>query len=97
MHTVYVVSFYPADDEGGIAGFNWFHHLETASKSFATMKDPYSVTRLLKVEVSDSPEENPGAVSDELDARIDELEMTLPAIKQDIPPYTIPDRIPYGG
>lgn len=97
MHTVYVVSFFPADDEGGVGGFDWFHHLEPASMCFAVRKDPYSVTRLLKVEVSDSPEEDPGAVSDELDARIDELEMTLPAIEQDIPLITTPDRIPYGG
>lgn len=97
MHTVYVVSFFPADDEGGIAGFDWFQYLETASMSFADRKDPWSVTRLLQVEVSASPEEDPGAVTAELDARIDELEMTLPAIKQDIPLITIPDRIPYGG
>ena len=81
MHTVYVVSFFPADDEGGLAGFDWFHHIEHAAMSFATMKDPFSVTRLLKVEVSASPEENPPAVSAELDARIYELEMTLPAIE----------------
>ena len=96
MTIVTVVSFAPATDHACIGGFEWRTTTEECApiyeRTVADCGESHKV-RLLHVDV-ESPLTDVNAVTEELDARIDDLEFTLPAMRQHIPATTTPDRIP---
>lgn len=94
---VWVVSFYPAGDEGGVGGFNWSPNRDEMEREYERMltHGDASVVRLVKVAVAADPLASPQEVTDELDADIDRHEMLLPAVKQYVPDGAI--SVPTGG
>lgn len=89
---VYVVSFSPSTEDGGVGGFEWRLTLDDARQEYDTQVanakgDGRTQVRLLKMAVHNDPlyAGHTQAVSDELDSRIDELEDTGHALRQFIP------------
>ncbi|PZU00891.1 MAG: hypothetical protein DI630_13430 [Gordonia sp. (in: high G+C Gram-positive bacteria)] len=98
--TVYVVTFPPADDQGGVGGFRWDRSLaameavyEDEFRHSAAESNPRLV-RLVPMKVVNG--EN-CQITDELENRSDELESTRPAMRQFVPWNTIPEHVPTGG
>lgn len=98
--TVYVVTFPPADDQGGFGGFTWNRNLtametlyEDEFQQSASAPSPRLV-RLVPITVEDGDAQQ---VTDELESRSDELESTAPALRQYVPPNTIGAHVPTGG
>lgn len=102
--TVYVVSSAPArEDLSGVGGFTWAPctpdgYAEAVSRYTHEVRESASeggthVVRLVPVRIRWT-EFTIGEVTDHLDARLDEIEVTLPALRQYVPPTTAPDRVP---
>lgn len=98
--TVYVVTFPPADDQGGVGGFRWDRSLaameavyEDEFRHSAAESNPRLV-RLVPMKVLEG--EN-CQITDELEDRADEVESEAPALRQFVPWNTIPEHVPTGG
>ncbi|MEW1938401.1 hypothetical protein AB0331_13665 [Dietzia maris] len=98
--TVYVVTFPPADDQGGLGGFFWGRSLtamqavyEDEFQRSAAAPNPRLV-RLVPITVNAG---DPDQVTEELDDRTDELESQAPALRQFVPRNTIRAHVPTGG
>lgn len=100
---VHVVSFAPANEaKASTGGFQWWpaEHLLWAERFYVnTVKDSAGfggawIVRLLTVKVHDGLDRD--QVTEELDARLDELEVTGPALRQYVPAGTNPEWIPKG-
>lgn len=99
-NTVYVYSFAPSTDKHAVGGHDWHPDRAKAEEAYVGgVKDSVFFggshkCRLLRVDVFADPHHDILGVTDELDARTDELEYTIPALRQYIPPQTTSDRLP---
>lgn len=98
--TVYVVTFPPADDQGGFGGFVWDRSLtamqavyEDEFRCSAAAPNPRLV-RLVPITVNAG---DAGQITEELDDRTDELESQAAALRQFVPRNTIRAHVPTGG
>lgn len=103
-HTIYVVSFCPADDQGGMGGHTWHPDKDTATMAYLhEVKESHRagngyIVRLVEMTTKHDPATTPSQViTDELEHRSDEHEVTTPALRQYIPANTHHDHIPTGG
>ena len=98
--TVYVVTFPPADDQGGIGGFVWGRSLAAMQSVYEdefqrSAADPNPrLVRLVPIAVNAG---DPDQITEELDGRTDELESQAPALRQFVPRNTIRAHVPTGG
>ena len=98
--TVYVVTFPPADDQGGFGGFFWDRSLTAMQAVYEeefqrSAADPNPrLVRLVPVTVTDG---DANQITEELDARADELESQAAALRQFVPRNTIRAHVPTGG
>ena len=108
MSTVYVVSFAPADDQGGVGGFAWStypdeaegRYVEAVRESARDTRegDPGHVVRLVEVVVpSTVGDDMAEEITEIIDADLGLIEVRYPALRQYVPPTTIPRYIPTGG
>ena len=109
MSAVYVVSFAPADDQGGVGGFGWTPYADEAERGYieAVRESAHEVREgrpghVVRLAVVDVPPTN----GDDRAAGItgwiehmaqDGVETYYPAMRQYVPPTTIPRYIPTGG
>lgn len=99
-NTIYVYSFAPSTDEHCLGGHDW--HPDRAPMEEAYVEGVRDSAffggshkcRLLRVTVAADPHHDLLEVTNELDDRLDELEYTIPALRQYIPPQTTSDRVP---
>ena len=103
-HTIYVVSFCPADDQGGVSGYNWHPDKDKATEAYLhEVKESHRagggyIVRLVEMTTKYDPATTPSQfITDELEHRSDEHESTTPALRQYIPARTRPSHIPTGG
>ena len=98
--TVYVVTFPPADDQGGFGGFFWDRSLTAMQAVYEeefqrSAADPNPrLVRLVPVTVTDG---DASQITEELDARADEVESQAAALRQFVPRNTIRAHVPTGG
>lgn len=105
MSTVYVVSFAPADDQGGVGGFDWTLdpvradrlYVEAVRESAREVREGRAghVVRLVPlfaVRPCTSSE-----ITDAIERGLDRIESCSPARRQYVPPTTIPEYVPTGG
>lgn len=98
--TVYVVTFPPADDQGGLGGFVWGRSLTAMQAVYEdefqrSAADPNPrLVRLVPITVNAGDSDQ---ITDELDGRTDELESQAGALRQFVPRNTIRAHVPTGG
>lgn len=98
--TVYVVTFPPADDQGGFGGFRWDRSLAQMEAVYvdevrhSAAEDHPRLVRLVPMKVVDG--EN-SQITEELEDYADALESEAPALRQYVPWNTIPAHVPTGG
>lgn len=98
--TVHVISFAPSTDANAVGGFVWAGDAAEARRIYddevadTRRYDDGHIVRLLAVPVDETSQD---AITEELDSRIDELEMTARALRQYVPEHTDADRIPNAG
>lgn len=97
---VYVVTFSPADDQGGFGGYVWDRSLaameavyEDEFRHSASDSNPRLV-RLVPITVGGGEVHQ---ITDELEGRTDEFESEAPALRQFVPCNTISAHVPTGG
>lgn len=101
-HRVFVYSFAPSTDSHALGGFHWNTDRKVIEEAYIQgAKDSARyggshLCRFLHVTTDNDPHHDPEEVTEELDARLDELESTLPALRQYIPACTTDDRVPIG-
>lgn len=99
-NTVYVYSFAPSTDEDAVGGFYWHPDHAVVEEMYVNGATDSAhlggshKCRLLRVNVFTDPRHDIPGVTDELDARLDELEYIIPALRQYIPAKTTSDRLP---
>lgn len=98
--TVYVVTFAPADDQGGFGGFIWDQSLTTMQAVYedefqrsASEPNPRLV-RLVPITVNAGDADQ---ITEELNDRTNELESRAAALRQFVPQNTIRAHLPTGG
>lgn len=107
QETAYVVSFAPSTEINAFGGFYWWPDLAPAVEFYESeVRDSATeggshIVRLLAVAVTGDPRGD-DATRDEITAdldgdRLDELEVTAPALRQYVPAGTEADRVPTGG
>ncbi|MGI6797710.1 hypothetical protein [Gordonia sihwensis] len=98
---VWVASFSPAGDEGGVGGFYWTLEQRQAEELYdqyvRESKDDggLHVVRLVQIGVESDPQRDAQDVTDELDSRIEEIESTAVALRQYVPEDAV--HVPPGG
>lgn len=105
MSTVYVVSYAPADDQGGVGGFDWTPdpdeavrgYVEAVRESAREVREgrPGHVVRLVPlfaVRPCTADE-----ITEAVERGLDHVESRSPARRQYVPPTTIPQYVPTGG
>lgn len=107
MSAVYVVSYAPADDQGGVGGFDWTPYAAEADRAYVEAVRESArevregraghVVRLVGVDMERSAFPSAGAVTEYLDADLGLIEVRYPALRQYVPPTTIPRYVPTGG
>lgn len=108
MSTVYVVSFAPADDQGGVGGFDWTPcadaavraYVEAVRESAREVREGRAghVVRLVEVVVpSTVGDDMAEEITEIIDADLGLIEVRYPALRQYVPPTTIPQYVPTGG
>lgn len=106
MSTVYVVSYAPADDQGGVGGFDWHadrvpaeeFYVEAVRESAREVREgrPGHVVRLVKFNPGWGPYDA-DTITEIIDGYLGRVEVRSPALRQYVPPTTIPRYIPTGG
>jgi hypothetical protein len=82
MRTVHIVSWHSES----FGGFDWYPNADDAASAYEREltvwgNDKVRV-RLLSLEVEDT--EDRGAITDEIDSRLDEVEVTAPALRDEV-------------
>lgn len=106
MSAVYVVSFAPADDQGGVGGFDWHAdrvpaeeiYVEAVRESAREVREgrPGHVVRLVEVEPDWGPSTVEQLTYEIGAAHLEGVEDDYVALRQYVPPTTIPEFIPTG-
>lgn len=88
--TVYAVSFFPADENGGSGGFFWFEDMGDACQTYRdTVADSLNeVTAVRMVQVTVPGNLTHDEITQYLDSNLDMIEVNLPPIAQYLPPET---------
>lgn len=106
MSAVYVVSYAPADDQGGVGGFDWRADRVTAEEVYieAVRESAHEVREGRPGHVVRLVEFNPGwgpydadTITEIIDADLGLIEVRYPARRQYVPPTTTPRYVPTGG
>jgi len=100
-----VVSFAPADDQGGVGGFWWTQdpvradrwYIDAVRESAAEVREgrPGHVVRLVPLYAMRPC--TPNEITEAVERGLDRVESSSPARRQYVPPTTVPEHVPTGG